>query len=200
MLKIGLTGGIGSGKTTVANVFRALRVPVFEADEIAREMQEQDQNVRLQIRDAFGPGVFENDTRLDRKKLASIVFNDPQQLEKLNAIVHPAVGRAFAGFCEANKEHPYVIKEAAILFETGQEKMLDAMICVAAPEALRIERVMKRDQVMAAQVQARMQNQWPEAEKVKRSQFIVVNDEQEFVLPQVLKIHENLSGGQPVTN
>lgn len=187
MKKIGLTGGIGSGKSTVAQVFRALGVPVFVSDDEARRLQESDAEVVNAIAALFGKEIYK-DGKLDRAKVATVVFADKEKLSQLNAIVHPAVGKAFDAFCITHNAAPYVIKEAAIIFEHGLEKQLDGVITVTAPDEVRIARVMTRDQAEREAVIRRMQNQMPQEEKAKRSAFVIMNDGKEMLLPQVLKI------------
>lgn len=187
MKKIGLTGGIGSGKSYVADIFRHLGVPVFNSDDVAREIQSSDKNVIAAIGKEF-PGVIVNN-QIDRKRLAEIVFNDPAQLTKLNAIVHPAVRKAFDTFCAEHASAGYVIKEAAIIFEIGLDEMLDTTILVTAPENVRVERVMKRDNTSEEHVRARMNRQWNDTQKAERADWIVVNDGERALTPQVLKIH-----------
>lgn len=187
MKKIGLTGGIGSGKSTVAQVFRALGVPVFVSDDEARRLQENDPEVVKAIAALFGKEIYK-DGKLDRAKVATVVFADKEKLSQLNAIVHPAVGKAFEKFCATHNDAPYVIKEAAIIFEHSLEKQLDGVITVTAPDEVRIARVMTRDQAEREAVIRRMQNQMPQEEKAKRSAFVIMNDGKEMLLPQVLKI------------
>lgn len=193
MKKIGLTGGIGSGKSYIADVFRHLGVPVFNSDDVARELQLTDENVRSAIAQEFGD-VFLASGELDRKKLADIVFSDRSKLEKLNSIVHPAVGKTFEEFCSKYANLPYVIKEAAIIFEVGINEQLDGTILVTAPGKLRIERVMKRDNVSETDVRARMSKQSPDEQKSELADWIIVNDNERALLPQVLKIHYELAG------
>lgn len=187
MKKIGLTGGIGSGKSTVAAVFRNLGVPVFVSDDEARNLQDEDPAVKKAIAALLGADVYANG-KLDRAKVAAQVFSDKKKLDALNAIVHPAVGKAFAAFCEAHRDAAFVLKEAAIIFEIGLEKELDGVITVAAPDELRIERVMQRDHISREAVEQRMKNQLPQEEKIKRSDFVIVNDGKELVLPQVMEV------------
>lgn len=192
MKRIGLTGGIGSGKSFVAEIFRNLGVPVFNSDDAAREIQQNDKDVLAAIRTSFGD-VFLTSGELDRKKLASIVFSDQQKLQLLNSIVHPAVGRAFEKFCAENSTAAYVIKEAAIIFEIGIDEQLDGTILVTAPENTRIERVIKRDNIAEQEVRSRMSKQWGDDEKMQRADWLISNDGVRPVLPQVLKLHEILS-------
>ena len=191
MKKIGLTGGIGSGKTTVAEIFSRLGVPVFVSDNVARELQEKDAGVVNAIRDIFGPGIYEGN-KLDRAKLAEIVFADKQKLAKLNAIVHPAVAAAFEKFCRDNAGAPYVLKESAILYEIGDEKNLDGMIVVTAPEDVRKKRVSARDEVSPEEVEQRMKNQMTDEEKISRADFVLMNDEEQLLIPQVLKVNSEI--------
>ncbi len=193
MKKIGLTGGIGSGKSTVAEIFSRLGIPVFISDSIAKELQETDEQLKKQITDLFGEDLYSGD-KLNRSKLAELVFADKKKLEQLNAVVHPAVAKAFEKFCEANRDAKYVLKESAILFEIGDDKNLDGMIVVAAPDELRIQRVMQRDGVEKANVVQRMNNQMKQEEKVKKADFCIVNDATQLLIPQVLRINETLSG------
>jgi dephospho-CoA kinase len=192
MKKIGLTGGIGSGKSYVAQMFRHLAIPVFNSDEEARQIQENDRSVLDAIRNQFGD-VFLEDGKLDRKKLASIVFEDRNKLEQLNAIVHPAVAKAFSDFCEKHTAKKYVIKEAAIIFELGLDEQLDATILVTAPEHVRLKRVVERDKTEESHVLARMKKQWSDEEKKLRADYFIDNDGEKPVLPQVLKIHSALN-------
>lgn len=185
MVKAGLTGGIGSGKSAVARVFVQLGVPVFAADDEAKFLREHDPEVRSQVLAAFGT--------TDRQVLAGMVFNDPEQLKALNAIIHPAVQRRFEEWLDFHKGKDLVIKEAAILFEAGADKGLDKVITVVSPEELKIARVMKRDGVSRDQVLSRMQNQWSDEERIKRSHYVIQNDEQHMIIPQVLAVHKELT-------
>lgn len=192
MKKIGLTGGIGSGKSTVAEIFLGLGIPVFNSDLIARKLQNEDAELKKNIATVFGSEIY-IDGKLDRGKIAEMVFTDKKKLEQLNSIVHPAVANAFEKFCEENENAKYVIKEAAILFEIGAEKALDKMIVVSAPDELRINRVMERDLVSREEVLRRMNNQLLQEDKVKKADFVIINDGQELILPQLMSIHEKLS-------
>lgn len=197
MKRIGLTGGIGSGKSFVAEIFRNLGVPVFNSDDAARKIQQSDKDVLAAIRKAFGD-VFLTSGELDRKKLASIVFSDPQKLQQLNAIVHPAVGKAFEKFCSENSSAAYVIKEAAIIFEIGIDEQLDGTILVMAPEQIRIDRVMKRDNITESEVRSRMSKQWSDEQKMQRADWLISNDGEKALLPQVLRTHGLLSENAPI--
>lgn len=172
---IGLTGGIGSGKTTVSEMFRELGVPVYIADEAARRITAQPEVQQL-IASTFGSEIAEADGTINRKKLAGIVFSDPNRLKMLNDIVHPLVKRDFQKWLSQQKA-PFVIREAAILFESGTNIDCDQVITVTAPLELRISRVMERDQTTRAEVMTRMANQWPESQKIALSDYVITNAE-----------------------
>ncbi len=189
MIKVGITGGIGSGKSTVSNIFKVLGIPVFDADSAAKEIMERDEDLKLALQEEFGQEVYA-DGKLNRKYLAGIVFNDAHRLEILNSLVHPA--SIAAGLQWATKQTtPYIIKEAALMFEAGSGLNLDYIIGVYAPQAIRIKRVMDRDGVSRQDVLNRMGKQINEEMKMKLCDFIIVNDEQQLVIPQVLKLHEH---------
>lgn len=192
MLKIGLTGNIGSGKTLVAEVFRTLGVPVFHADEAARNLLSDD-SVINDILDYFGEEVLSPERQINRKALAGKVFNDSEKLEFLNALIHPRVRELFDQWCRVQSGKIYVLYEAAILFESGHYREMDRVICVDAPEALRLRRVMMRDGATEAEVRQRMDRQWPDERKTALADYIIRNDETEPVIPQVLNIHRILT-------
>ena len=190
MLKIGLTGGIGSGKSTVARIFEVLSIPVYYADEAARRLMNEHQELKNQIRELFGEAAY-IDGKLNRAYIGGTVFSDAGKLARLNAIVHPKTREDAAAWMR--KQHAsYAIKEAALIFEAGLETGLDQVIGVTAPVELRIARVMKRDSVPREKVLERMNRQMDEKEKMKRCDFIIENDERTPLLPQVLKIHDTL--------
>lgn len=190
MLRIGLTGGIGSGKSTVAKVFRVLNVPVFEADAEGRRLLKEDAEVGAAVRDRFGTTVF-HDGLIDRAALGAIVFNDKQALTDLNGIIHPAVRASFNAWA-SEQTRPYVVMEAAILAETGGHKAFDRILVVTAPEEIRMRRVMERDGVEAEAVRSRMANQLSETERNALADHLIENDDRHLVIPQVLKIHTTL--------
>jgi dephospho-CoA kinase len=190
MLKVGLTGGIGSGKTTVAQIFEVLSIPVYYADPAARDLMNKDPDLRKKIIASFGQDAYKNG-ELNRAYLGSIVFHDSEKLKLLNSIVHPVTIRDSENWMK-NQKTPYTIKEAALIFEAGIEKYLDYVIGVTAPESLRIQRVVERDQVPMQKVLDRMQNQMDEKEKISRCDFVIQNDGVHALLPQVLHIHETL--------
>jgi dephospho-CoA kinase len=185
-LKVGITGGIGSGKSTVARIFETLGVPVFYADEAAKKLMNEDADLKAKITSAFGPDSYAHGS-LNRPYISSTVFNNPSKLALLNSIVHPAT-IADADKWMQQQTTPYAIKEAALIFESGAQKWLDKVIGVYAPAPLRIQRVMKRDKITEDEVIARLNKQMDEDEKLRLCDYIVNNDEQELLIPQVLKL------------
>jgi dephospho-CoA kinase len=193
-LRVGITGGIGSGKTTVCRIFEALGVPVYDADFWAKWLIANDPDVRMAIIALFGPEAYLPDGAYNRAFVAGIVFNNPEKLAALNAAVHPAVelhSRAWHDQ-QALVGHPYTLKEAALLVESGGYLFLDALIVVTAPEEIRVQRVMARDGIEAAAVRARIRNQMPEAEKIALANYLIVNDGQHLLIPQVWAVHRKL--------
>jgi dephospho-CoA kinase len=191
MYKVGITGGIGSGKTTVCQIFEVLGIPVFYADEEAKDIMIKDPLLIEGIKTTFGQESYFSNGQLNNKHIASIVFNNEAELSKLNALVHPAVFRAFDTWEETiSKDVPYTLKEAALLFESGSYKMCDTTILVTAPLEIKLQRVMQRDHVSAEQVKARMDKQLSDEEKIKMSNHLVVNDENHSIIEQVLNLHQ----------
>jgi len=199
MLKVGLTGNIGSGKTIVARIFNQLGVPVFYADAEARKLFD-DENVKSEIRELFGSTVFSPSGVIVKSSIAEIVFSDAEKLEKLNKIIHPVVRERYRLWCQGYNESIYSLYEAAILFESGHYREMDKVICVTAPEDLRIRRVMERDKLTAKEVKMRMANQWIEDKKVELADFVIRNDETSSVILQVLEVHKVLAKSRPITN
>lgn len=189
MLKIGITGGIGSGKTTVCKVFERIGIPVYYADLQARELMNTDSILINELKQEFGEDIY-NSKGLDRPKLAGVVFNDKDKLAKLNTIVHPAVQRGFKHWASEQKEVPYVLKEAALMFESGSYKDLDYVVTVSAPKKMRLQRVVDRDGVTKSEVEKRMKNQLSEEERLERSDYVINNDETQAVIPQIMQLHE----------
>ena len=189
-LRIGITGGIGSGKSTVAKVFEVLGIPVYYADEEAKRIMNEDALLKEQLIQHFGPATYPGG-KLDRKYLAGIVFKDPAKLELLNSLVHPATIRDGEAWMQ-RQTTPYAIKEAALIFESGSQSHLDYVIGVSAPDALRIHRTIQRDHITREEVVARMNRQIKQVIKMRLCDFVVVNDEQSAVIPQVLSLHEHL--------
>jgi dephospho-CoA kinase len=189
MLKIGITGGIGSGKTTVAKVFEILGIPVFYADQVAKTLMHTDKLLIEALKEAFGDQVYSNG-ELNRTYLAAIVFDDERKLLTLNQLVHPAVLRAFNNWAAVQQNTPYVLKEAALLFESGSYKLCDKTILVVAPRELKIQRVMERDMIPEEHVLARMNKQFTEDQARLLADFVVINDQTQLLIPQVLHLHE----------
>jgi dephospho-CoA kinase len=187
MLKVGLTGGIGSGKTTIARLFELLNVPVYYADDASKRLYHTDKNLIADIKKHFGEDVYTNE-QLNRSKLAAIVFNSPDKLELLNQLVHPPTIRDAEEWMQ-KQTAPYVIKEAALLFESGSASGLDYIIGVQAPTHYRIKRVMERDGLKREDVISRANRQIDEAIKMRLCDFIIINNDQELVIPQVLELH-----------
>lgn len=190
MLKVGVTGGIGAGKSVVCRVFQTLGIPVFNADDIAKRLMETDAALVTSICALFGNGIY-IDGRLDRKKLATIVFEQPALLQQLNSLVHPAT-IAYGNTWMQEQSAPYVIKEAAIFFESGSYKEMDVMIGVSAPENIRINRALQREGMTREKVLQRIASQMDDAEKMKRCNYVIINDGSTALIPQVLEVHKAL--------
>ena len=190
MLKVGITGGIGSGKSMVCQVFETLGIPVFNADLAAKYLMDKDGRLVAEIKKLFGDNIYTTEG-LDRKRLSSIVFNDKALLERLNAIVHPATIQYGRDWMDRQLA-PYVIKEAAIFFESGSNKDMDVMIGVYAPKRVRLLRVVERDQVSTETVLVRMEKQMDEEKKMALCDHVLTNDGSTPVIPQVLALHQLL--------
>lgn len=193
---IGVTGGIGAGKSIVCQVFNALGVPVYNADDRAKWLMRHDQDLKLKIKDQFGEEAYDRDGVLNRTYLAAKVFNDQQQLDVLNRLVHPQVGKDFELWVSGYQHKIYVIKEAALLFESGSYEQLDAIINVDAPAELRLKRVLLRDDHRTEDdVSAIMSKQFNDHKRCELADHIIINDDQKFVIPQVLAIHKRYMTG-----
>jgi dephospho-CoA kinase len=190
MIKVGLTGNIGSGKSIISQIFTALGVPVYHADEAAKKFLD-DPEVISETVSNFGSQIL-TEGKIDRKKLAGVVFSDEAQLKILNQIIHPRVRADLKKWISKHSGHAYVVQEAAILFESGFNEEFDKTILVVAPVDLAIKRVMERDGVSKEEVVKRMQNQWPQEKKIPLADFIIYNDGNRLVVPQVLEINESL--------
>jgi len=190
-IQIGITGGIGSGKSLVCRIFQALEVPVYDADSRAKSVMTTDGILITQIQKEFGVLSYHKNGTLSREYLAEAVFNNPERLQVLNKLVHPRVKIDYELWLSQHQSQPYVVKEAALLFESSSYTMLDKIVVVYAPESLRIQRVLNRDiHRNKVQVEEIMRNQMDEEEKRKRADFVIINDESELVIPQVLQLHE----------
>lgn len=190
MLKIGITGGIGSGKTTVCKVFELLGIPVFYADNVAKSIMQTDPVLKKEILNTFGEKSYFNNGELNRPYISSIVFNNESELDKLNALVHPAVFRAFDVWLANHIDAPYIIKEAALLFETDSYKMCDLLILVISPEASRISRIKARDGISTEEILLRMDRQFSDEKKEKLADHILINNESRLLIPQILILHQ----------
>jgi dephospho-CoA kinase len=190
MIKVGITGGIGSGKTTVCRVFELLGVPVFYADNVAKTIMQTDSQLKNEILNTFGQESYLVDGQLNRPYISSIVFKDLLQLNKLNALVHPAVFRAFDRWIVEQKDVPYILKEAAILYESESYKMCDLSILVNSPESTRISRIKARDHISEEEIMLRMKRQFSDEQKMKLANHILINDENRLLIPQILDLHQ----------
>ena len=186
----GITGGIGSGKTTVCKVFETLGIPVYDADTQAKRLMNTDLELKAALEDYFGSDIYHEGT-IVRHKMAAFIFNDRAALEKVNSWVHPAVARDFEHW-RTRQTAPYVLHEAAIIFESKMAYRFEKVILVTAPENIRIERVCVRDRLTPEAVRARMDNQWPEEKKIALADYIICNDNRHMITPQVLEIHRKL--------
>jgi len=190
-LAIGITGGIGSGKSTVCEVFKLLGVPVFEADIVAGKLINSDSEIRNNLIQFYGNEIYNSDKKINREKLANIIFNSDVELEKVNKVVHPAVRKEYMNWFKLQKTD-YIIHEAAILIESGFYKMMDFTILVSAPEEIRIERVMRRNNLTRENVISRLAKQWPDTEKRKFATLELVNDIKNLLIPQIIEIDKKL--------
>ena len=194
MIKVGITGNIGSGKSTIAKLFALLGTPVYNADSRAKAIMVEDTELKNELVKVFGNETYFADGQLNRTYLSQQVFNNPNQLKILNSIVHPAIFRDFNFWLNQYKaaQIPYILKEAALLIESGSYKDLDYLILVQADEEIRLQRSIARDAASAEAILARMKNQMPQENKVPFAQFIIQNNHNDLLIPQVLKIHNEL--------
>ena len=198
-LEIGITGGIGSGKSLVCHIFQKLGVPVYDADSHAKELMTTDGILMSGIKKEFGDLAYHSNGALNREYLASHVFNNQGKLDALNRLVHPRVKVDYERWVRSQAERSYVLKEAALLFEAGSDTTLDEVLVVYAPESLRIERVLKRDSHRSpGQIRDIISKQMPDDEKLERADHVIVNDETELLIPQVLKLHDRFSSASGV--
>ncbi len=191
MIKVGVTGGIGSGKSTVCNFFKLIGIPVFEADLEAKKIINHSAIVRSQMIMNFGKDIYLPNHTINRKKLADIIFNSPSSLEKVNSIIHPEVRKNFNEWVDQQNSE-YIVHEAAILFESGFYKMMDFMVLVTATTETRVKRVVERDKLTEKSVIARMKLQWDDKEKIKLSNLVLTNDNTELIIPQLIELDKNL--------
>lgn len=191
MIKIGVTGGIGSGKSTVCRVFSLLGIPCYDSDAEAKRLMNTDRDLAARIRSLLGSGAY-TEQGLDRAYVSARVFGHPELLQRLNAIVHPAVEHDFARWAE-EQQAPYVIEESAILFESGADRLMDRTVAVVAPESVRIRRVCRRDGRDEQAVRARIAHQMSDEERIRLSDYVLRADERELLIPQILDLHRQLS-------
>jgi dephospho-CoA kinase len=192
-LKIGITGGIGSGKTTVCRVFEVLGIPVYYADDRAKWLMANDEELIGKVKAIFGAAAYDKSGQLNRAHIAKLAFGNEGLLQQLNVAVHPAVGKDAEEWHAEKSGMPYTLKEAALLYESGSFERLDAVIVVTAPEEVRLQRVMERDGAEEEAVRARMRKQMPEKEKARRADYIIENDGQHSLIRQVRSIHQELT-------
>jgi dephospho-CoA kinase len=190
-ISVGITGGIGSGKSTICRIFKLLGAPVFEADKEAKRLLNTNSEIKLKLINLFGEGIYTADGTINRKKLAGIIFNDNIQLFNVNKIVHPVVRSEYFKWIK-KQDYAYVVHEAAILFESGFYKMMDFTILVSAPVEDRIKRVAKRDNLTFEQVRKRIVNQWPDEQKRVLASVEIINNNKELIIPQLVKIDKQL--------
>lgn len=189
-LQVGITGGIGTGKSLVSRIFNCLGTPVYDADSRAKNLMTTDGILIEQIKKEFGNLSYRDDGSLDRSFLSQATFGYPEKLKKLNSFVHPRVASDYQQWVAAHGKQKYVLREAALLYETGAYASIDKMIVVSSPEKIRIRRIMERDpQRTEEEIRTIMKNQWPEEEKMKRADYIIYNDDQHMIIPQVLRLH-----------
>jgi dephospho-CoA kinase len=191
MIRVGVTGGIGSGKSIVCQVFYLLEVPVFHADAEARKLTNSSTEIRIGLSALFGTTIF-NGAELDRNRMAELIFNDKSLLSQVNGIIHPVVERQFENWCGQHTLNAFVIHESAILFESGACSKFDKIIAITAPEDIRISRVILRNNMTHTKARAIINNQLPEEELIRRSDFTIVNDDRQPVIPQVLRLYNIL--------
>ena len=192
MLKIGITGGIGSGKSIVSEILRLYNIPVFDADTEAKKLNDRSPVIREKLIACFGKEVYDENGKLNRKRFAEIIFKDPDHLRKANSIIHPEVAKAFSLWAEQRNQYPIVAIEAALLFEADFQEYVDKVIAVYSPEALRIVRILSRDNTQESEVRKRMEGQLPEDDKRRRADFIVYNDPSHSLLQQISDIFAHL--------
>lgn len=193
-LQVGITGGIGAGKTLVCEIFNKLGAPIYNADERARWLMNNEEKIKNQLIPAFGEESYKSDGTLNRDHIASIVFNNEEKLNQLNSIVHPVVGTDYQDWLKANSAQEYVVKEAALMFTSGAYKTLDKVVSVLAPEEMRIARVVKRDPFRSEkEIKAIVGKQVEDKMRIELSDYVIYNDEDQMLIPQVLRLHTMFS-------
>jgi dephospho-CoA kinase len=192
MIKVGVTGGIGSGKSIVCRVFETLGIPVYYADEHSKRLVDSEPGIRTELIKLFGPEIYTGNT-LNRPRFAAVIFTNPGLLEAANAVIHPCVREDFNRWVRQYREKKYVIEEAAILFESGGNTLMDKSIAVISPVEMRIKRILKRPGMTTGRIKEIMANQWPDEKKAAIADFVILNDEKCLILPQILAIHQQLT-------
>ncbi|MCX6240111.1 MAG: dephospho-CoA kinase [Bacteroidia bacterium] len=192
MKKIGITGGIGSGKTTVCEIFKLLGISTFHADDEARNLQNNDLQIKNLLIELFGKHIYSHDGLLDRKKLAGVIFSDTRALEKVNSIIHPAVRQSFLKWVDQHLDAPYVLYEAAVLLESGYASDFDRNILILADEKVRIERVIRRDRTSEELVRQRIVNQMPDIQKIKMVDYTIENNNKKLLFPQIIELDKRI--------
>ena len=195
MIKVGITGGIGSGKTTICHFFELLDIPVFTADTQAKRLMVTSPDIKNRLISILGKDIYFKDQSLDRKKIAKLIFNSPDLLSKINALVHPAVQKEFEKWCVKQNSH-YVLFEAAILFECGLYKKMDINVLITASEENRINRVIIRDNISKKEVKSKIAKQWKDEKKEGYADYIIHNDNRELLIPQLLNLDKKLRNNE----
>lgn len=193
MIRVGITGGIGSGKTSIAQMFELLKVPVYYSDEQAKRLMVENKDLKQKLKDLLGSDCYKPSGALNRAYIAQKIFTDQHLLKSVNAIVHPAVEAHFEAFCKTHKAEKYILKEAAILIETGAFKALDKLILVTMNEEDRIERIMRRDTSKREEVKAKIAKQWSDKKKAKFADYILENNNKALLIPQILQLHHSFN-------
>jgi len=191
MLKVGITGGMGSGKSTICAIFESLKIPVYYSDDRAKALMISPK-IKSKIQEYFGKNIYKDNNELDRKLLAEIVFNDKSKLDKLNSIVHPAVFEDFRKWVKTHQNYPYIIKEAALMFESKSYKELDFVVNVNAPIEVRIKRILERDKSSRKQILERINKQFTDKKRSELANYTIINNGKKLLIPQILKLHEIL--------
>lgn len=192
MIRVGITGGIGSGKSLVCKVLSIIGIPVYHADDEARNLMETDPDIRRELIRLCGPDIFSGNL-LNRPLMSHLIFDNNALLQAVNGVVHPAVARDFEGWCDRQTTSPYLVQESALLFESGAWERFDVVVLVTAPEALRIERVLKRPGMTVEKIRAIVKNQLAEEEKIVRSHVVFHNDGNDLILPGIVALHTTLA-------
>jgi dephospho-CoA kinase len=193
MFRVGITGNMGSGKSLVCSIFKSLDIPIFEADQQTKLLYTEN-DIRLKIQKQFGKSIYLPDGELNKTKLAQLIFNDPFAMQFIRELMYPRLHERFEEWAtgQQNRRCPYVLYEAALIFENGFQSHFDFTILITAPEALRVERIKERDKLADSEIRQRMDHQWPETKKLELADFVIRNDGKTMLIPQVLEIHRKL--------